>query len=68
MNSLYINYYFKQLLSFKHTKIFSWYLGGSSEPDEPKAFYALGVNIALQVAGEIKGLLSKEEIAQVIRI
>lgn len=34
---------------------------GGAIPDE-KAFYALGVNIAKQVGGELKNILSKEEI------
>jgi hypothetical protein len=32
------------------------------ESEELKAFYALGVNVAKQVGGEVKGLLNKEEI------
>jgi len=40
---------------------FSYPLGGAvSEPMMP--FYALGVNIANQVGGELKGILQKEEI------
>eukprot|EP01038_Epipyxis_sp_PR26KG_P004124 gene4124-5878_t len=36
------------------------------EADESKAFYALGINIALQVGGELKNILSKEELSHVV--
>lgn len=39
--------------------------GGSTGEDD-KAFYALGINIARQVGGDLKGLLSKDEIASVL--
>lgn len=35
--------------------------------DESKAFYALGVNIARQVGGDLKGLLTKDEISEVLK-
>lgn len=35
--------------------------------EEMKAFYALGVNIARQVGGELKGLLSTEELEAMMR-
>lgn len=38
-------------------------IGGSLPSDDAlKPFYALGINIAKQVGGEIKGILTKEEI------
>ena len=38
--------------------------GGAFPVDEEKkAFYALGVNVARQVGGELKGILTKDEIA-----
>ena len=36
--------------------------GGATVPEESKPFYALGVNVARQVGGELKGILTKEEI------
>jgi len=36
--------------------------GNLPADDEQKCFYALGVNVARQVGGEIKGILSKEEL------
>lgn len=36
------------------------------ESDDVKAFYALGVNIARQVGGELKGILSAEETEQML--
>jgi len=38
----------------------------SSISPEDKPFYALGVNIALQVGSEIKGILSKEELQSML--
>jgi FKBP-type peptidyl-prolyl cis-trans isomerase FkpA/FKBP-type peptidyl-prolyl cis-trans isomerase FklB len=41
---------------------------GGSMPtnEEMKPFYALGVNVAKQVGGEIKGILSKDEISAML--
>jgi len=37
-------------------------MSGGSVPDASKPFYALGVNVARQVGGELKTILTKEEI------
>ena len=39
---------------------------GSTVPDAQKPFYALGVNVARQVGGELKGILTKEEIGSML--
>lgn len=47
-------------------KFLSLRAGSLPESDEMKPFYALGINVAKQVGGEIKGILSKEEIAAML--
>jgi FKBP-type peptidyl-prolyl cis-trans isomerase FkpA len=41
--------------------------GSAPESEEMKAFYALGLNVARQVGGELKGILSKEELTVMIQ-
>ena len=58
---------FKQV---RHAAKFGRFLsirGGAAVSDSDRPFYALGVNIALQVGGELKDMLSKEELVTVIQ-
>lgn len=41
--------------------------GSAGPPAETKPFYALGINIARQVGGELKGILSKDEVAAMLQ-
>lgn len=41
--------------------------GGATDADESKPFYALGVNIARQVGGELKGILTPAELDSMIK-
>lgn len=55
--------------SAKHayaSRLFSLKGGNIPDSDEMKPYYALGLNIAKQVGGEIKGLLSKNELEAMI--
>ena len=50
----------------RHSRLLSLSAGSTAgskmpEGEEAKVFYALGVNVALQVGGELKGILKKEE-------
>ncbi len=48
------------------SRLLSMRAGALPTDDEGKAFYALGVNIARQVGGELKGVLSPEEIDHMV--
>ena len=41
-------------------------MSGGAGGDNMKPFYTLGINVARQVGGELKGILSKEEIASML--
>lgn len=49
------------------SRLFSVQGGATPTPEESKAFYALGVNVARQVGGELKGLLSPEELDAMLK-
>lgn len=39
---------------------------GNPYPEEKMPFYALGMNVAMQVGGELKGILSKDELEAMV--
>ena len=43
-------------------------LSGGASDGEMAPFYALGVNVARQVGGELKNILSKEEISAMLEV
>lgn len=49
------------------TRLMSIQGGSLPEKEEMKSFYALGVNIARQVGGEVKGLMSPEELDAMLK-
>ena len=42
-------------------------MSGVPVNDDHKPFYALGINVARQVGGELKGILSKDELDLVLQ-
>eukprot|EP01041_Mallomonas_annulata_P001082 gene1081-2112_t len=52
--------------AFHGSRLLSMTGGNIPDADEMKPYYALGLNIARQVGGEIKGLLTKDELKAMI--